>query len=58
MANPNPTLFERVCEVLLFIFVVFPYLGYYVVKQYIKEKTNPKFKHLNWLRKLAGIPPK
>lgn len=58
MANPNPTLFERVCENLLIIFVVLPYLTYHSIKDYVKSKTNPKLKHMNWLRKLAGIQPK
>lgn len=57
MANPNPTLFERVCENLLVIFVVLPYLTYHSIKAYVKSKTNPKLKHMNWLGNWQAFRP-
>lgn len=44
---------------------IYPFLGIYLIMErytklvvWIKKKLEPKHRHLNWLRKLAGIPEK
>jgi hypothetical protein len=38
--------------------LIFISLWYIDVREWIRVRTKPKLRHMNWLRKLAGLPLK
>jgi hypothetical protein len=61
MGRPPTGFFKRICwyvGVYYLLSIYYVSALCYTTINWIKKKLEPKHKELNWLRKLAGIPPK